>query len=248
MSKGLQTPKTSAAAQAAPASNKTLLLVAGDKGGVGKSSLARALADWTMSAGVSLRLYDADDTNPTLARFYPEAEQLLLTAKGLEHLVDWLELPEQVALVDTGARAGRALLEFYELTGFWDLAAQYGAQVIVCFALAPSADSIALLKSAADLIGARAQWVIARSTFIPGTWSLWEGSKTREMLVALGAVEIAVPALDADAYSALDRFSLVAGAGAADPRLPLVYRAYVQRWRVRMAAELARALPVFVRQ
>ena len=41
-------------------------------------------------AAAALKLYDADDVNPSFSRFYPESEQLRLTAKGLEPLFNWL--------------------------------------------------------------------------------------------------------------------------------------------------------------
>ena len=219
---------------------RTLVLATGEKGGVGKSTLARLLCDYFAAQGIQQHLFDADDANPTLSRFQPAAEQLLLSAKGLEPLVNWLELPQPVALVDTGARAGRALQDYFGQTGFLDLAAQFDARVVICFALAPSADSIGLLKNATEAIGGRASWVIARSTFVPGSWALWEGSKTRTAVESLGAVEIVMPSLDADAFSAMDRLSLSSNKAVEDKRLSLVYRAYVHRWRGAVFAEFDR--------
>ena len=37
-------------------------------------------------AAAAPKLYDADDVNPSFSRFYPQSEQLRLTAKGLEPL------------------------------------------------------------------------------------------------------------------------------------------------------------------
>ena len=51
---------------------KRLTIVHGDKGGVGKSTFARVLADYYTSHSLNWRGYDTDATNGHLLRFYPE--------------------------------------------------------------------------------------------------------------------------------------------------------------------------------
>src|ERR1022692_5349988 len=76
-------------------------------------------------AAAALKLYDADDVNPSFSRFYPQSEQLRLTAKGLEPLFNWLEGPGSVAVADLGARARPALLVFVGSTGYFNTHSEY---------------------------------------------------------------------------------------------------------------------------
>jgi len=212
--------------------NKTIVLVAGDKGGVGKSCLARAIASYLIENGVRYRGYDGDDTNPTFFRFFPDVQRIhTKSPKGFEALINGLEGDEPCQLADLGAGTSIVLGQFIDQTGFLELAASYGSRIVFVFVLAPGADSAGLLQILAERYGNKVTYVIARSNAIPGTWDLWEGSKTRKRLLEdLGAVEIAIPALDAEAFSLADRHSLQWTAAATDKRLPLACRSYVHRW------------------
>lgn len=221
---------------------KTILLVGGDKGGVGKSTIARAVADYLEANSVTFLAYDGDDANPTFLRFFKNATRICTkTIKGFEPLINGLEAAQTVQLVDLGAGTSITLSQFAEATGFVELAHSLGARIVLLFALAPSSDSIALLKTISERYGSSIQYVIAKSNAIPGTWDLWEGSKTRKRLVEEGAVEIEIPALDAEAYSRVDTLSLRWLAASTDKQLPLASRAYIHRWREKVLAELGRA-------
>lgn len=190
----------------------------------------------------AVALYDCDDTNPSFARIYPSATQLLPTPKGLEPLFEFLESPQKIAVVDFGARSSQALVGMDGRAGFLETAAAHNTRVIVCFALSPEADSIALLKTLADQLGKNVEWIIVRGMFLHGTWSLWEGSRTRLVLGELGAAEIAAPILDAEAWAALGTHLLTASAAATDKRLKLQLRSHLVRWRKTYAAEFETAV------
>jgi hypothetical protein len=224
-------------------STKAIILVGGDKGGVGKSTVARAIADYLAEKAVTFTGYDGDDTNPTFLRFFPEAVRIhTKSVKGFEPLINGLEAEPSHQLVDLGAGTSIVLTHFADQTGFIDLAREYGVRVIVVFVLAPSADSVGLLKTLAEQYGNRVSYVIARSNAIPGTWDLWEGSKARKRLLdELNAIEIHIPALDAEAFSLVDRNSLRWSAAVEDKRLPLASRSYIHRWLTKVSVEFDKA-------
>ena len=222
---------------------KSIILVGGDKGGVGKSTVARALVDFLSRNGVRFTGYDGDDTNPTFLRFFPDAVRIhTKNIKGFEPLINALESDAACHVVDLGAGTSIVLGQFAEQTGFLELVSQYGARVVVLFVLAPGADSIGLLKTLSEQYGEQVAYVVARSNAIPGTWDLWEGSKARKRLLdELGAVEITIPALDAEAFSLVDRHSLKWSATPEDKRLSLATRSYVRRWLAKVFAEFEKA-------
>ena len=50
---------------------KTFYLIAGTKGGIGKTFIATLLADMALQSGKKVVLYDCDDENHTLEESYP---------------------------------------------------------------------------------------------------------------------------------------------------------------------------------
>lgn len=111
---------------------RTIILVGGDKGGVGKSTVARALADFLAKKEVRFTGYDGDDANPTFLRFFPESTRIhTKSVKGFEPLINSLESDITHQLVDLGAGTSLVFSRFTDETGFIDLARDHGARVVV---------------------------------------------------------------------------------------------------------------------
>lgn len=223
--------------------SKAIILVGGDKGGVGKSTVARAIADYFFAKGISFSGFDGDDTNPTFLRFVEGSGRIhTKSVKGFEPLINGLESDATHQLVDLGAGTSIMLSQFCDQTGFLDLAKEYGARILIVFVLAPSADSINLLKTLAEQYGDRVTYIIARSNSTSGTWDLWESSKARKRLLdELKAVEITIPMLDAESFSLVDRYSLRWASAVSDKRLPLACRSYIHRWLAKVSTEFEKA-------
>jgi hypothetical protein len=235
--------KPSALMTGEPTATQTIVFVGGDKGGVGKSTVARTLLEFYQQEKVPFVAFDGDDTNPTLTRFHKTAERLSTkTPKGFEPLMNNLEGGKGVQLVDLGAGTSIILNLFAEQTGFFEVAKAHGAKVTFLFVLAPSADSINLLKILSEQHGNRIAYVVARNNAIPGTWDLWEGSKTRVwVLSVLGGIELEIPILDAEAFALVDRKGLPWGEALHSKEVRLVARSYVFRWRQKVFAEFGKA-------
>lgn len=222
---------------------KTIVLVGGDKGGVGKSTVARSLVEFYQREKSSFVAFDGDDTNPTLTRFFKAAERLYTKSpKGFEPLINNLETDKAIQLVDLGAGTSTILLQFADQTGFIDVAMANGAKVTFVFVLAPGLDSINLLKILSEQYGDKLNYVIARNNAIPGTWDLWDGSQTKKRLIGeLEAIEIEIPKLDAEAYSFVDKKNLPWSEAAKSKEVPLASRSYVFRWAEKLSAEFDKA-------
>jgi hypothetical protein len=221
---------------------RNVILVGGDKGGVGKSATSRALTEYLDENSSPHIAFDGDDVNPTFLRFYPKAERIFTkSVKGFEVLINNLEAETPTQLVDLGAGTSLMFAQFAHKTDFLDEAAQAGAAVTFVFVLSPSVDSIHLLKILFEQYGERLRYVIAKSEALPGNWDLWAASKTREALLKANAVEITIPALDADAFALADRYSLSWDAAGQDTRLPLASRSYLKRWRKQLFSEFDKA-------
>src|SRR5512146_834301 len=87
-----------------------LILTHGEKGGVGKTTAARVIADFLNARNASFRAFDAEGATGQLLRFHPEETEAVdvASAASIAPVLDYLMEPggKRVALVDLGARSG----------------------------------------------------------------------------------------------------------------------------------------------
>lgn len=98
-----------------PAS-KLIVFSCGGKGGVGKTTVACAIADYYASRGIPATLFDCDTENKqrgSLSHFFPAATKLdIRVERGLDRFVDtMLNAETPVALADLAAGSGRDTFE-----------------------------------------------------------------------------------------------------------------------------------------
>lgn len=84
----------------APAKAPVIILIAADKGGVGKTMITRALLDYLAKYGLPIRAFDTEPGAPVLKRFYPPAETLAADT-----------VPGQMALVDAASNAAVTVVD-----------------------------------------------------------------------------------------------------------------------------------------
>ena len=135
---------------------KRLVIVHGDKGGVGKSTFARLLADYYTQHAPDWRGYDTDPTNGHLLRFYsdntkpinihdPASLDQLLNALETDGVAHWL--------VDLGAQSGDRLVQWMAETDFLSVCGEMNIAVTIAFVISPIKDSTVLLKIVSDQLG-----------------------------------------------------------------------------------------------
>ena len=69
----------------------TVILVGSDKGGVGKTTIARTLLDYYQTKNIPTRAYDTEAPRGTLKRFHPD----------ITEIVDITRIPDQMRVFDT---------------------------------------------------------------------------------------------------------------------------------------------------
>lgn len=85
--------------------NAPIILVGGDKGGVGKSFLARIAAGLLLKRGSSVHGFDGDSRNPHLARYYQSAADdnsspITIDRSMLRSVDGWSEMYAKWEFVD----------------------------------------------------------------------------------------------------------------------------------------------------
>jgi len=134
----------------------TVILVGADKGGVGKTTVARTLLDYFVAHQVPTRAFDTEAPRGTLKRFHPD----------LTEIVDVTQVADQMKIFDTLAnsnatvtvidvRAGLLSPTLKSLTeiGFLDSAKKGQINFAVFHILGPSIASLNEIAETAETVG-----------------------------------------------------------------------------------------------
>lgn len=208
----MSTAKSSKKQKPAPTrANPRLLLTHGEKGGVGKTTVARLVADYLEQREVSFRAFDAEGATGQLLRFHPENTMAVEVdnASSIAPVLDFLMDGEadRVALVDLGARSGEDLKNWLYKAGALEEAEEGNLDVTVLYVLGGALDSVGHLKECFGALGSAVQYVIVKNLGVAPRFDVYEDSNTRQDLLAAGALEITIPALDGTVYQSVDKAS-----------------------------------------
>ena len=146
-------------------SSKLIVFSCGGKGGVGKTTVATAIADFYAARDIPATLFDCDTENKqrgSLSHFFPTATKLDIRAeRGLDRFVDTMLAAETpVALADLAAGSGRAAFEWID-TMFDGLAAE-GFRFTAVATITSAASSVEISDRGGDSRLADAAFATAR--------------------------------------------------------------------------------------
>jgi hypothetical protein len=195
-----------------PAEKPRLILAHGEKGGVGKTTVARVVADFLNSRDASYRAFDAEGSTGQLLRFHPEVtaavqvEDAATIAPVLDYVME--ASGKRLALVDLGARSGEDVKAWLYRGGALEEAENDRLAITVIYVLGGAVDSVGHLKECFAALGRNVSYIIVKNFGVAGKFDVYDSSKVRKELLAAGAREIAFPALDGTVYQSVDRASV----------------------------------------
>ena len=189
-----------------------LILTHGEKGGVGKTTVARILADYLVSRDTTFRAFDAEGATGQLLRFHPEETDAVAveSAAAIAPVLDYLmeSSGQRLALVDLGARSGEDVKSWLYRGGAREEAEAARLGITVVYVLGGAVDSVGHLKECFAALGREVSYLIVKNFGVAGKFDVYDNSKVREELRAAGAREIEIPALDGSVYQSVDKSSL----------------------------------------
>lgn len=146
--------------------SKLIVFSCGGKGGVGKTTVATAIADYYAARGIPATLFDCDTENKqrgSLLHFFPEATKLdIRSERGLDQLVDAAFAAEApVALADLAAGSGRDTFQWFD-TMFDGLDAA-GLRFTAVATITSAASSVETLFTWANALGTRARYLVVKN-------------------------------------------------------------------------------------
>jgi hypothetical protein len=189
-----------------------LILTHGEKGGVGKTTVARVIADFLNATDHTFRAFDAEGATGQLLRFHPDVtaavdvENANTIAPVLDYVMEGTG--KRLALVDLGARSGEDVKGWLYRGGALEEAEAARLGITVIYVLGGAVDSVGHLKECFAALGRDVNYVIVKNFGVAGKFDVYDNSKVRKELLAIGAREINFPALDGSVYQSVDRASV----------------------------------------
>jgi hypothetical protein len=184
--------------------------IGGEKGGVGKSVLARLLAQYHIDRALPFRAFDTDRSHGALMRFYADyATPIALEDfSGADQLMEAaVERPRNV-VVDLAAQTSRPLFKWMADNDLLGLADAEGVGVVLWHVMDDGADGIGLLQQLFDEFGGGARYVVVKNLGRGKDFSAFEASAARAAAERLGAAVIELPELHAATMRKLDHDNL----------------------------------------
>jgi hypothetical protein len=233
------------------------IMVLSEKGGTGKSTFCRALADRYRREETEALVVDGDGSVGQLLQFYGERDEkghlvspqrpetgvldfaMAGDVRDRDQLVNMVEYGKSVVLCDLPAGSITFLRRIERELGLFDLLDTHGYRMTLANVISPYRASTRTVIDMIELGGDRADYVVVENRWFggEGDYVLWHGnvegfppSRGKQMLQQRGGAMLILPKLEGRTCALIDMYNLPYSQAATDPRLPLADRSRVHRW------------------
>ena len=161
--------------------NRRIVFTMGGKGGVGKTGLMVALAEWFEANEIPFTLLDLDTENKargSLKHFFngSVAKVNIHTPAGLDAFVDHLESGAAISLADMGAGSGQVASDWFD-SMYEDVSAT-GARFTGVGVITPDPASVESVLAWANRLQDRVQYVVVQNATSPqSNFSYWDSAE-----------------------------------------------------------------------
>lgn len=189
----------------------TIHLVGGEKGGVGKSVVARLLAQYMIDHEIPFLGFDTDRSHGALLRYYNgyASSTVVDSYESLDAIMESaVERPEQRVLVDLAAQTHHPLAKWIDESGVLELAEEMGVSLCYWNVMDSGKDCVDLLDKLLDQYGGRLNYVLVQNQLRDDRFETLEQSGVKERALRLNAKVINLKRLHAPVMTKIDRNSL----------------------------------------
>jgi len=185
-------------------------LIGGEKGGVGKSLVARILAQYLIDKQFPFLGFDTDRSHGALLRFYAGFASPVLVDRyeALDAIVEAAAAqPDRRVLVDLAAQTHEPLTKWMDESGVLELAEELGIAFHYWHVMDAGKDSVDLLAKLLDRFGKRLRYVLVLNHLRGDDFSILEKSGEAARALALGAHVVSIKRLSEGAIQKIDATS-----------------------------------------
>ena len=185
----------------------TIHLIGGEKGGVGKSVVARLLAQYMIDHEIPFTGFDTDRSHGSLLRFYSDyaSPTIIDNYESLDAIIETaLAQPEQRILVDLAAQTHYPLAQWIEESGVLELAEELGISICYWNVMDSGKDSVDLLNKLLDQFRTRLNYILVQNQLRDEHFNILELSGVKERALAFDAKVITIKRLHAPVMTKID--------------------------------------------
>jgi len=185
-------------------------LIGGEKGGVGKSMVARLLAQYFIDHSIAFTGFDADRAHGALLRFYSGYASPVQVDEyaSLDAIVEAASSqPERRIVVDLAARTGEPLTRWMDESQLLAVAAELNLHIRYWHVMDSGRDSVDLLRQLFARHQSRLNYVVVQNQLRGSDFRLFEESGLRAQTQAYHASIISIPQLNETTMIKIDAAS-----------------------------------------
>ncbi|HEY8899554.1 MAG TPA: hypothetical protein VIM61_04025 [Chthoniobacterales bacterium] len=203
---------------------KRLILVAMDKGGVGKSFFTILLAQWLNAKGKPFLAFDPDYNNSTLTRFIPDSQFLdIRHSENLDRIIEVMQ-EHPLVLVDGVGSHQRIFLDWLEETNLLKLRHAMKLELTLVLIVEEDKDTVHQAGEAVSRIGNQVDWLVVRNHKTMPSSRIYDRSKARKELLSCGARELTLTKMNTELVFFLQQQSMTIDKALESNRLFLIDR------------------------
>ena len=184
--------------------------IGGEKGGVGKSLVARIVAQYLIDHERPFIGFDTDKSHGALMRFYAGYASPIVVDKyeSLDAIVEAAAAdPGRSILVDLAAQTQDALTLWMDDSGLLELSSEMGLAITYWHVMDSGRDSVDLLKKLLDRFGSRLNYVLVQNHIRGDSFDLLDASGEKKRALELHARIINIKRLQEAAMIKIDSHS-----------------------------------------
>jgi hypothetical protein len=228
----------------------TIILIGADKGGVGKTTLSRALLDHLARKDVSARAFDTEYPRGSLKRFHPDITEIIDFSDVADQMkvLDTLESTDaRVTLLDLKAGNLSLSLDTFDRIGVLEAARNGQFNLGLFHVVGSSIASLEEISEVAKYVNGM-EYIVARNAINDTNFFEWDQKTYKKYFSRLNSAhEIDIPKLNEMAYEQVDLSGLTfkdfidnKGPGGSAGNHSFVLRGYVRKWCTDLDQELER--------
>jgi len=182
-------------------------LVGGEKGGVGKSVVARVLAQYMIDKNIPFLGFDTDRSHGSLLRFYADFASPVVVDRyeSLDAVVEAASAnPDKRVLVDLAAQTHEPLVKWMDESGVLDALGDLGLTLKYWHVMDSGKDSVDLLKKLLDRFGSRLNYVLVLNQLRGDDFAILEKSGEKARALGLHAKVISLKRLHEAVITKID--------------------------------------------
>jgi hypothetical protein len=181
--------------------------IGGEKGGVGKSLVARVLAQYLIDHERQFIGFDTDRSHGALMRFYEgfASPVLVDSYEALDAIIEAaVAEPDRRVLVDLAAQTHEPLVRWMDESGVLNLADEMNIRIHYWHVMDSGKDSVDLLRKLLDRFAKDLRYVLVRNQLRGSNFNVLEQSGEQARAIELGAKVVTIKKLHDTVINKID--------------------------------------------